>query len=89
MNAAWLLPDVLLYLNEHSKRLQCVWCQRESVCFIDTYVSSYRSEIFLLFLFLFAAKLLCERSVLFCSCLFDSLRYPPFSPFVRPSLVMR
>lgn len=67
MNAAWLLPDVLLHLNEHSKRLQCVWCERESVCFIDTYVSSYRSEILLLFLFLFAAKLLCERSVLFLS----------------------
>lgn len=69
MNAAWPLPDVLLHLNEHSKRLQCVWCQRECVCFIDTYVSSYRSEILLLFLFLFAAKLLCERSVLFCSVL--------------------
>lgn len=83
MNAAWLLPDVLLHLNEHSKRLQCVWCQRESVCFIDTYVSSYRSEILLLFLFLFAAKLLCERSVLFLS--FDSLRYPPFPRLsVRP-----
>lgn len=47
----------------------CVVSERVCVCFIDTYVSSYRSEILLLFLFLFAAKPLCERSVLFCSVL--------------------